>query len=168
MNKPHLLTPIVLGLCLLGCEGRPPRHAIPGSNETESEPAAPRSTAAPAPAAPAPASRQVKTKTLYQGRTADQWGQVLNGRDLSELWRAGWALHVLGAEGRPYLLRGLDSPSVDTRRVSLESLTVGDVRSYGDEGRQLLVKLAGDTRDMRIRERASRYLMEWNHHVPMP
>ena len=77
-------------------------------------------------------------------------------------------MHILGSEGRPYLIQGLESPYAENRRAALEALTVSDMRSYGEEGRQMLIKLAGDHGDMRIRDRATLYLTQWNRATPAP
>jgi hypothetical protein len=93
---------------------------------------------------------------------------ALEAKENEEIWRAARALHIMGAEGRPHLYRGLDSASTHTRRICLENLTVADVRCWGDEGRQRLVTLAGDVEDVRIRERASYYLAQWRSSIPAP
>lgn len=105
---------------------------------------------------------------MYQGRSIEEWAQALQAKEQEEIWRAARALHVLGAEGRPHLYHGLESPSVHTRRICLENLTVADLRCWGDEGRQRLVTLAGDPDDLRIRDVASYYLMQWKYVTPAP
>lgn len=78
-------------------------------------------------------------------------------------------MHILGSEGRPYLIQGLESPYAENRRAALEALTVSDMRSYGEEGRQMLIKLAGDHGDMRS-PRPSHSLsdtMEQGHSRPL-
>lgn len=110
----------------------------------------------------------VGTATIYGGRTPEQWAQVLNTPNREEVAEAARALKVLGTEGRPYLLQGLESSQAETRRLCLENLTVSDFKTLGEAGRQLLVKLAGDPADMRIRGRATAYLSQWNGTIPAP
>jgi hypothetical protein len=148
-----------LGCLLAGCDaGQDPKLAIPTG--TEAAKAAVKDAAKPAP--------PPKVKTRYHGKTADEWGQALSDPDLNTVRLACLALRVMGAEGRPHLIGGLENPQSETRRMCLENLTVSDLRTLGDGGRQLLVKLAGDPKDLRIRETATRYLAEWHQHVPAP
>jgi hypothetical protein len=151
---------LVLSAGVAGCDGaRLPKHAIPGNpgEKTEATPVA-------WPRPPVPRSK----KQIYLGHTVEEWAQALQSQEQEEIWRAARALHILGAEGRPHLFRGLESPSVHTRRICLENLTVADVRCYGDDGRRRLVTLAGDVEDVRVRERASYYLAQWRYYVPAP
>jgi hypothetical protein len=78
------------------------------------------------------------------------------------------ALRVFGSEGRPHLMRALESSNPQTRFIALESLSLADFRSYGDDGRRLLIKLSGDRNDFRIRERAASYLAQWREAIPAP
>jgi hypothetical protein len=152
---------LVASLSVAGCDPiKAPRQAVPGEPEpaTESEPAKP--------AWPPPQTAAKSWKKLYQGKTLEQWAEALNAREEEEIWRAAQALHILGAAGRPHLYHGLESPFVHTRRICLMTLTVGDIRCYGDDGRRKLVDLAGDQEDMRIRERASYYLALWRKVIP--
>lgn len=125
-------------------------------------------------AATGPAGRPVggapvaKSPTVYGGKTAEQWGQVLQTNDREEVVEACRALRVLSGEGRPFLLQGLDSTHPETRRLCLESLTIADFKKMSEPGRQKLVKLAGDRDDVRIRERAALYLKQWNGSIPAP
>ena len=64
-------------------------------------------------------------------------------------------LRVLGFRGRPYLLRGLEHPNAETRRICLELLSVSDLCAEGEQGRLLLMKLSGDPADFRIRQRGT-------------
>jgi hypothetical protein len=112
---------------------------------------------------------QVKSKAAYQGRSVEEWGDaLLKNPDQDTAVRASRALHIMGGEGRPYLIAALDSPFAENRRAALDALTVSDMRSYGEDGRQMLVKLAGDPGDMRIRQRATLYLVQWNRATPAP
>jgi hypothetical protein len=104
----------------------------------------------------------------YMGKTSEDWAQDLQDANPETVRTASVALRVLGAEGRPYLIQGLDSNIPETRRMCLENLSVSDLRGLGDEGRKLLVRLSGDRSDLRIRERASHYLIEWDQHIPAP
>jgi hypothetical protein len=151
---------LVLSVGLAGCDGaRLPKQAIPGTPGTE-----PEATKVVWPRPPVPKSRT----RVYQGRTVEEWAVALNAAEQEEIWRAARALHILGAEGRPHLYRGLESPSAHTRRICLENLAVSDLRCWGDEGRRRLVTLAGDMEDIRIRERASYYLTQWPYVIPAP
>ncbi len=105
-------------------------------------------------------------KTVYGGKTPDDWGHLLASKDLEEVGDACRALRVLGTEGRPYLIKGLSNPQPETRRLCLETLTVADIRTQGDAGRRLLVRLSGDRDDLRIRERAAIYLAQWGTSAP--
>ena len=87
--------------------------------------------------------------------------------DLAAGWLAARLQH-LGAQGRPFLVQGLEHPNPETRRLCLENLSVSDLRCYGDPGRQLLVRLSSDHADLRIRERASAYLRLWGQTAPAP
>ncbi len=121
----------------------------------------------------APAGRPVggapaatKRPAVYGGKTAEQWGKVLQGSDREEVAEACRALHVLHREGREYLFHGLDSANPETRRLCLETLMIADFKKLGDAGRQKLVKLAGDRDDVRIRERAAFLLTQWHGSIP--
>jgi hypothetical protein len=104
----------------------------------------------------------------YQGRTIDQWAQALNDEDASVVRRACHSLRVMGATGRPYLVEALENSHPETRRLCLEALTVSDLKAYGEQVRQLLLKLAGDSADLRIRQRAAIYVTQWRDAVPAP
>lgn len=146
------------GLCLGGCDYfKAPKMAIPTSQaKPVSLPSPPRLTA------------KRPTIKKYMGKTCEEWGQTLAEPDPDQVRTASVALRVIGSEGRPYLIQGLDSQNPETRRMCLENLSVADLRGLGADGRSLLVRLAGDRSDMRIRETAARYLAEWDHHVPSP
>lgn len=148
---------VLSALCLTGCPFfRGPKVAVP-AKETASQPAETRKAS------------QSKARNPYQGRTPEQWGEtLLNSNDRSMVIQASRALQVLGSEGRPYLVQALESPYPENRRVALEALSVADLRAYGEQGRRVLIKLAGDHGDFRIRERAGAYLMEWNQVAPNP
>jgi hypothetical protein len=77
-------------------------------------------------------------------------------------------LAVLGHEGRGLLFQGLESSEPETRRMCLERLSICDFKKQGESGRQLLVKMAGDHDDVRIRERATSYLSQWHGTIPAP
>jgi hypothetical protein len=109
-----------------------------------------------------------KGPSTYGGKTAEQWGKVLQGSDREEIAEACRALHVLHSEGREHLVRGLDSTNSETRRLCLETLTIADFKKLSDAGRQKLVKLGGDRDDVRIRERAAFLLTEWHGSIPAP
>jgi hypothetical protein len=164
MRRKLLLTAAMFGGALLGCDlSRPPRLAIPKEEASQAEVSTPLAEGS-RPAAPgALASPKLRR---YHGRTAEQWGQALVEGNLDQVYRASQALRVLGADGRQYLVQGLESPNPESRRLALETLTVSDMRSFGDEGRQTLVRLAGDRSDLRIRERAAYYLSQWNETIP--
>ena len=150
---------VLAALGLLGCDNsRSPRMAMP-TNSAEQKANLDTGSIA---------LSSLPVKTRYQGRTAEEWGQVLGHEDLNLARQAAQALKVLRADGRPYLVKGLESPVPETRRLCLECLTVSDLRSYGDQGRKALVKLAGDRMDLRIRERATQYLKEWDRSIPSP
>jgi hypothetical protein len=108
------------------------------------------------------------TKSRYLGRSPEEWGQALDDSSLDVVRQACHALTVMRGEGRPYLWKGLTSAVPETRRMCLEALSVADLRTFGHEGRATLVRLAGDRADLRIRERATRYLKEWNKTSPAP
>jgi hypothetical protein len=93
---------------------------------------------------------------------------MLQGHDHAEVAEACRALRVLGTEGRAHLFEGLQSPRAETRRLCLETLTISDFKRQGESGRQLLVGLAGDHADIRIRERATAYLSQWHGTIPSP
>src|SRR5262249_34324011 len=124
---------------VVGCDPiKAPRQAVPGETEPGAKSEATKPTWPPTQKAPK------AKKKFYQGRTVEQWAEALNAKDQDEIWRAARALHILGAEGRPFLYRGLESPSVDTRRICLMTLSVADIRCYGDDGMRRLVELSGD------------------------
>jgi hypothetical protein len=106
--------------------------------------------------------------TVYCGHTPEEWGKALQANDRAQVVEACRALRVLGPEGRPHLWQGLGSPQAETRRLCLESLTTSDFKKQGEAGRQMLVKLAGDRSDIRIRERATAYLGQWHGTIPSP
>jgi hypothetical protein len=149
-------------LGLAGCDdARPPKYAIPSATNREKE------AAPPAVYGIKPTTTKEK-KHRYQGKTAEEWAQLLSAKSHEEIWKACLALRVLGAEGRPHLLEGIQHASPETRRICLATLDVSDFRAYGEEGRRWLVHLAGDTSDMRIRERANQFLMQWDRSLPAP
>lgn len=154
-----------------GCDGyRGPRLSVPvtAADKTTSPTAPPPATTPPAPpAAPAAASKP-DCNGPYCGLTLAEWGKQLSSSDRDEVMEACRALRVLGPEGRPHLVTGLDNPRPETRRLCLESLTLDDFKKEGETGRKRLVKLAGDRADIRIRERASAYLMQWHSSVLAP
>jgi hypothetical protein len=144
-------------IVLLGCDYfKAPRMAIP-TNKTRP---VSQSQAKP------PARLQAHRK--YMGKTCEEWGEALSDPNPETVRTASVALRVLGSEGRPYLIQGLESNIPETRRMCLENLTVSDLRGMGDDGRKLLVRLSGDRSDLRIRERATQYLALWDQHVPSP
>ena len=156
----RILLPAALGL--LGCDNsRAPRMAMPTNSSSSSEQKGIAETSS-------IALSSLPVKTRYQGRSPEEWGQVLASEDLNMARQAAQALKILRADGRPYLVKGLESPLPETRRLCLECLTVSDLRAYGDQGRKALVKLAGDRMDLRIRERATQYLKEWDRAIPSP
>jgi hypothetical protein len=162
MRYVYAVVLLVFAAGLPGCDAaKVPTHAIPGSTETQAD-STTITTAWPRPPRPRSAKR------VYQGRTVDEWAEALQAKEQGEIWQAARALHVMGAEGRPHLWQGLQSPSVHTRRICLDNLTVADLRCYGDDGRRQLVTLAGDVEDCRIRERASYYLAQWKYYIPAP
>src|SRR5712692_2980412 len=69
--------------------------------------------ATPVPQAEAPKPSELRRRlpppspTSYQGRTPEQWSQVLAEGNRDDTVHACRALWVLGAQGRPYLLQGL-------------------------------------------------------------
>lgn len=156
------------GLLACGCDGyRGPRLTVPPAPLANTEPAtaAPPSSPVQVPAeAPATASakHEHETECRYCGRTQSEWCTMLRSADRAEVIEACRALRVLGPEGRPHLLEGLDSPRAETRRLCFESLSLSDFKRQGEDGRRRLVKLAGDRHDMRIRERATSYLAQWH------
>jgi hypothetical protein len=155
----------VLGFALMGCGVKGPKLAMHTSSE--SKPNRPGAVDASAGAAAKP-QHKPRDKSKYHGWTAEQWAKALEGPQRETIVRACQALHILGAEGRPYLYRGLESDNPETRRLCLESLSVSDLRSFGEEGKQMLIKLAGDRADIRIRERASLYISQWSQALPAP
>jgi hypothetical protein len=164
MRTIHAAPLLALGLIAAGCDARPPRQTIPPGNAAPSEIEASGGTTT---VVNRPKTRP-KRQLLYQGRTPEQWGQLVNSRDAEEVWRACLALRILGAAGRPHLVKGLQSSSPEARRMCLATLSVCDLRVYGEEGRRMLVELAGDDADVRIRERATLYLSQWNRAIPAP
>jgi hypothetical protein len=152
-----------LALGLVGCDvPRGPRLAISTARAPDAEADEQPVVVArkPQPSAPATAA--------YQGKTLEQWAQALNDDNPSVVARACRALHVMGATGRPYLIQGLESHNPETRRMCLERLTVSDFKSYGQRGRDVLLKLAGDPADLRIRNQAMLYVGQWKDAIPSP
>jgi hypothetical protein len=162
----------ILCLGLAGCEDGPagPAHAVPGVPLVKARPSTTPAVAGESVAAGdrLASPPQVQTPARYDGLTVDEWARHLTDPDRSVAWRAALALRVLGSEGRPHLMRALESSNPQTRFIALESLTLADFRAYGEEGRRLLIKLSGDRLDFRIRERASMYLAQWRDALPAP
>jgi hypothetical protein len=163
----------VLCLGLAGCDDGPagPAHAVPGTpparGRTNATPAAP--LAEPLKGGDRLASPpQVAGPARYDGLTVAEWGERLTDPNRDVAWQAALALRVLGSEGRPYLIRALESSVPQTRFIALESLTLADFRCYGEDGRRLLIKLSGDRLDFRVRERAVLYLAQWRDSIPAP
>ena len=78
----------------------------PTTTQTEGEKAAVRWT-----------PTQARDQMRFHGLTAEQWAKYLEHADRTAILRAARALHVLGAEGRPHLVQGLDSSNPETRRI---------------------------------------------------
>lgn len=161
---------LLLGLAA-GCDASHlPRLALPkeGTATSTSAKVTVESGPATSPAAKAVAKAAAKAQPTmkYHGRTPEQWSKLLQDGDINHAYKACSALRLMGPEGRKYLVEALDSPNPESRRLALESLTVSDLRAYGDQGRQLLIHLAGDRQDMRIRERATYYLSQWSRATP--
>jgi len=154
--------PLVL-LAASACDDfRGPRLALTTNRSTESAPP----TAHSRPVGGAPPAH--KGPTIYGGKTAAEWGQVLQGNNRDDVIEACRALRVLGHEGREHLFQGLGSSNPETRRLCLGTLAIADFKKLGDDGRQKLVKLAGDRDDVRIRDRATLLLSEWRGSIPAP
>ncbi len=152
---------ILLTVALLAgaCDGpRGPRLAL-STQPTTTEQAQPQRAPGGAPTMP-------KGSTIYCGKTAEQWAQLLQSSDREQIAEACRALHVMGREGREHLFQGLDSPNAETRRHCLEALTIADFKKKSDAGRTKLVRLSGDRDDMRIRERAVLLLGQWHGSIP--
>lgn len=162
---------VVAVLILVGCDmPRGPRLSMttaPGRATEQSD-----VSRSPAPAQPEQpplrASAKGAVANRYHGHSLEQWAEKLSDSDPKVVSRAGHALHVLGSPGRPYLIQGLESPYPETRRLCLENLSVSDLKAQGERGRETLVKLAGDIHDMRIRQKATQYLEQWNGAIPSP
>jgi hypothetical protein len=164
-----------LVLAAAGCDSyRGPRLALPtapgarAESTTSTTSATSTETAASAEPLPGRFVPQARSKVVYGGRTAEQWGDLLRSRDRDEVIEACRALRVLGAEGRPFLFQGLESLSAETRWICLNHLSVSDFKRQSEEGRRLLVRLAADRDDMRIRAHATSYLAQWYGAVPSP
>lgn len=173
MSRPAWVFVPLVSSTLAGCDlARPPQLAIP--QEPEAKPTASARVAA-ATETVSGAMLALKKETAregprpkYHGRTAEQWGELLRDGNSDQAYHACLALRILGVEGRHQMLQGLESPNPENRRLALESLSVANLRAYGDQGRQMLVRLAGDKADLRIRERANAYLRRWNETAPSP
>jgi len=155
---------LAAALCgiLAGCDSsEAPRMAVPTSGTAKSADLATGPGANKGKATPA-------AKVRYHGRTAEQWAEALEDPSLDVVRQACRALKVLRGEGRQYLMKGLESSVPETRRMCLEALSVSDLRTFGEQGREALVRLAGDRDDIRIRELATRYLKEWHQTIPAP
>jgi hypothetical protein len=154
----------VLSLFAAACEDYHGPPLAMGTNAAGAAPA--NTTAAVRPPAGAPVAR--KGATVYGGKTAEQWYQVLRGDDREEAVEAARALHVLGREGCDYLFQGLDCTCCERRRLCLDTLTIADFKKKGEAGRHKLVQLSGDREDMRIRERSAYLLTQWHGSIPSP
>jgi hypothetical protein len=166
MRSLHLAS-LVLGFALAGCDLPPPRLSVPSENGGQAEKAkSPILDSSASLARVRKSTRETSNKTVYHGKTPEQWGEILKDGDMNKAYKAARALKIMGAEGRPYLFEGLESSHPECRRLALESLSVSDLRSHGEDGRRMLIKLAGDRSDMRIRERATHYLAQWNNAIP--
>jgi hypothetical protein len=153
---------VVALFSLAGCDSsEAPRMAVPTAG-------AARPTELASPTSLMEKDRATASKSRYSGRTPEQWGEALNDPSLDVVRQACRALKVLRGEGRPYLMKGLDSAVPETRRMCLEAMSVSDLRSFGEQGRAALVRLAGDRADIRTRELAVRYLKEWHQSIPAP
>jgi hypothetical protein len=148
-----------LGLLAGACDGyRGPRLALSTQPATTEQTQPQR--------APSGAPTMPKGPTVYCGKTAEQWAQLLQSSDREQIAEACRALHVMGREGREHLFQGLDSSNPETRRMCLEVMTIADFKKKSDAGRSKLVKLSGDRDDVRIRERASLLLRQWHGSIP--
>ena len=159
-----LLLGMGLGVC--GCDSfhGPPLAISTAADDTGSKQTSSTSTKTPGPPRP-PTNRPL---IVYNGHTVEQWAQLLQSADRQQVFEACQALTVLGYEGRYLLFQGLESPHAETRLLCLEHLAVSDFKKQGETGRRLLVKLAADPDDIRIRDRATSYLGQWNRAVPAP
>jgi hypothetical protein len=154
----------VLGVALVGC-GKAPKLAMHTGSDGRSARTTDVDSAV---GGAARTQHKPREKSKYHGWTAEQWARALESSESESILRACQALHILSAEGRPYLFRGLESDNPETRRLCLESLSVSELRSFGEDGKQMLIKLAGDRSDIRIRERATLYITQWNQATPAP
>jgi len=161
MRKMWWLVGTVLGVTLLGC-GQPRGPKLSMSTAPAAQTELPQPENAPR-VSPSPVAT-----ARHHGRTLDEWGQALEDNDPHVIHEASRVLHILGAAGRPYLVRALESPNPETRRICLDHLLVADLKVYGEHGRQVLVKLAGDRADLRIRKRAALFLEQWSGTPPAP
>jgi hypothetical protein len=151
---------VLPGLILLayGCDSyRGPRLAVPTSATRDQ-----------ASSNPEPIDNPGRTSVSYKGSTMEQWVQGLRSPDSRQVADSCQALTVLGHEGRSQLFQGLESSHAETRRLCLEHLSISDFKKHGESGRRLLVKLAADRSDIRIRERAAGYLAQWHGTIPSP
>jgi hypothetical protein len=152
----RIVVPLLLALFAAACDDyHGPRLAM-STGAAGTAPSRPAGGAPPSPTGP----------MVYGGRTAAEWGKLLQGGKREDVTEACRALHVMHREGREYLLQGLDSTNSETRRMCLETLTIADLKKLGDAGRHKLVKLSGDREDVRIRERAAFLLTQWNVSIP--
>jgi hypothetical protein len=114
-----------------------------------------------------PRKKRLKPRT-YQGKSVEDWGKLLDDGDPYTVARAVQALRVLGADGWSHLMKGMESSLPETRRLCLEGTSLPVFKAHGEDGRKILLKLAGDLDDIRIRQRASYYLQHWEGTAPAP
>ncbi len=166
MRPPMIVVAVLTGVVGCGCDSfRGPNLAIP----TAKKEATAKTAVAVPPSIPPPAdTKKNGTATVYGGALPRDWAKDLQSTDRAEVMEACRALRVLGPEGKPFLFQGLENPNAETRRLCFESLTLADFKRQHEEGRQRLVKLAGDKADIRIRERATALLTHWHSSVLAP
>lgn len=121
---------IVLGALIFvvvaGCgrKGPPPAAELGGQGQSQLVP-----VEASGPSGEAPGGQ------VYEGRSAPQWGQILEtqGQNAATRTRASVALGKLGEAGYTYLAAGLKSSSDDVRLASLQAMGKPELVAHSRE-----------------------------------
>lgn len=136
---------VLLMLVAAGC-GRKTPPKIGGLGPAPADVAQPTASAAD--------PQAVVGGAMYEGRTAPQWGEVLEGRDNAARMKAGYALSNMGEKGYVELARGLKSTSDEARLASLQAVSRTQLLAHRRDSMTLLLDMIEDRNPM-IRQGAA-------------
>jgi len=90
----------------------------------------------------------------FQGRSAIQWSQRLNTRDVSSREQAATALAAMKDDGLPHLLAGMNSHDWEVRLSCLQAMPKPLLLAQAAQTRPLLIKMLRDPNPL-VRQQAA-------------